>query len=221
MRNSALDLSRVACPLLAALALLSPGCTPRNLPEARASFRYFERPDPYDAWSFKISQWQSRQRAETEAGPLEAAGGTLRDRYLQRRTELRRELAQQVATWIQEEAKLYYTEDMLIDHWPTLGEVLVAEADDCDGLELLVQQLLLDLGFPGDQVYRAVVRRPSDDQHHMVTLWFESPDDPWVIDPTGAMVLGLRRMSEVPGWVPLKLFSSTEEFTVRQAFRTP
>jgi len=55
----------------------------------------------------------------------------------------------------------------------------------------------------------------------MVTLWFESPDDPWVIDPTGAMVLGLRRMSEVPGWVPLKLFSSTEEFTVRQAFRTP
>ena len=57
--------------------------------------------------------------------------------------------------------------------------------------------------------------RASDRQHHMVTLWFENRDDPWVIDPTGAMTQGMPRISEVAGWVPLKIFSDTEEFTVR------
>jgi hypothetical protein len=49
----------------------------------------------------------------------------------------------------------------------------------------------------------------------MVTLWFEDPDDPWVIDPTGAMTLGMPRMSQVPGWVPLKVFGDEQEYTVR------
>ena len=50
-----------------------------------------------------------------------------------------------------------------------------------------------------DEVYRAIVFRRSDGQHHMVTFWFEHPDDPWVIDPTGAMTSGMPRMSEMPG----------------------
>ena len=50
----------------------------------------------------------------------------------------------------------------------------------------------------------------------MVTLWFEQANDPWVIDPTGAMTSGMPRMSEVPEWAPLKVFSETEEFTVEQ-----
>jgi hypothetical protein len=50
----------------------------------------------------------------------------------------------------------------------------------------------------------------------MVTLWFESPDDPFVIDPTGAMTGGMPRLSEVPGWVPLKLFTETAEFTPQE-----
>ena len=50
----------------------------------------------------------------------------------------------------------------------------------------------------------------------MVTLWFEDRNDPWVIDPTGAMSSGMRRMSSIPGWVPLKVFSDSEEFTVRK-----
>ena len=49
----------------------------------------------------------------------------------------------------------------------------------------------------------------------MVTFWFEDPGDPWVIDPTGAMTSGMPRMSDVPGWVPLKIFSETEEFSAR------
>jgi hypothetical protein len=30
------------------------------------------------------------------------------------------------------------------------------------------------------------------------------------------MTTGMPRMSEVPGWAPLKVFSETEEFTVEQ-----
>jgi hypothetical protein len=49
----------------------------------------------------------------------------------------------------------------------------------------------------------------------MVTLWFEDADDPWVIDPTGAMTLGMPRMSELGDWVPIKVFSESLEYTVR------
>jgi hypothetical protein len=49
----------------------------------------------------------------------------------------------------------------------------------------------------------------------MVTLWFERAEDPWVIDPTGAMTLGMPRMSELEEWVPIKLFTDQIEYTVR------
>ena len=61
---------------------------------------------------------------------------------------------------------------------------------------------------------RAIVYRRSDGQHHMVTLWFEDRDDPWVIDPTGAMTSGMPRMSAVPEWTPLKVFTEDQDFTV-------
>ena len=54
----------------------------------------------------------------------------------------------------------------------------------------------------------------------MVTLWFENPDDPWVIDPTGAMTLGMPRMSELKNWVPIKVFSERLEYTVRDLTRS-
>ena len=66
-----------------------------------------------------------------------------------------------------------------------------------------------------------MVVRQTDGQHHMVTLWFEDPEDPWVIDPTGAMTSGMPRMSELPEWVPIKVFSEDSDFTVRrQRFQT-
>jgi len=71
-----------------------------------------------------------------------------------------------------------------------------------------------EFGFGADEVYRAVVFRPSDGQHHMVTFWFEDADDPWVIDPTGAMTSGMPRMSQVPEWSPLKVFSEDDDFSV-------
>ena len=80
---------------------------------------------------------------------------------------------------------------------------------------MLAFHALRDLGFAESEVYRAIVVRPSDGQHHMVTLWFEDAGDPWVIDPTGAMTLGMPRMSEMGDWVPIKVFSEDLEFTVR------
>ncbi len=154
---------------------------------------------------------------ETSADEASIAEPTaLRDKYVSFRRERRRNMARDVAFWIQDEARRHYVPDGPIDHWATLEETLERDGDDCDGLELLTYHFLLDLGFQKAEIYRAVVVRPSDGQHHMVTLWFEDPDDPWVIDPTGAMVLGMPRMSEVPGWVPLKVFSETEEYTARR-----
>ena len=207
---------------------------------AAAPYSYFERPDPADPWSAKISGWQWRERAALSSGeassPAAVAGSAarasapaaptasgesvrpdLRVKYAGFRAQQKRAAARKVADWIQEQAREHYVEDGPVDHWATLAETLHNNGDDCDGLELLVYHLLRDTGFRDDEIFRAIVFRPSDGQHHMVTLWFEDRDDPWVIDPTGAMTSGLTRMSALPLWVPLKIFSEGEEFTVRRA----
>ena len=215
--------------LLALFFLL--GCA--RLPGLGDPYTWFARPAADDPWSLKIARWQERERAtgvaEVLAGPSTVAAGPeataqggeerLREKFLRFRAEHRRGIARELAVWLQEQAKLHYVPDGVVDRWATLEETLARNGDDCDGLELLSYHLLLDLGFGEDEVYRAIVVRPGDGQHHMVTFWFEDPSDPWVIDPTGAMTGGMPRMSEVPGWIPLKLFTETAEFTVRSSER--
>ena len=140
----------------------------------------------------------------------------LRAKYFRFRADRRRETAAEFVGWIQGQAREHYVADGAVDHWATFEETLRENGDDCDGLELLVYHGLRDLGFGENEVYRAIVYRPSDGQHHMVTLWFEDPSDPWVLDPTGAMTSAMLLMSELPNWVPLKLFSETAEYTVRR-----
>lgn len=140
----------------------------------------------------------------------------LRAKYFRFRADRRRGMAAEFVDWIQLQARDHYVSDGAIDHWATFEETLRENGDDCDGLELLVYHGLRDLGFSEREVYRAIVYRPSDGQHHMVTLWFEDPTDPWVLDPTGAMTSSMLLMSELPAWVPLKLFSETAEYTVRR-----
>ncbi|HIF96095.1 MAG TPA: hypothetical protein EYQ54_03555 [Myxococcales bacterium] len=216
------------------------GCV--GLAPGDSRYEYFTQPAPEDQWSPKISGWQRRERAQeraavvapaavSEAAPTEAAsapapgieierpveeaaGGDLRAKYDAFRAEQKRATARSVAAWTQSQALAHYVEDGPIDHWATLEETLRNNGDDCDGLELLTFNALRDLGFEMTEVFRAIVYRASDGQHHMVTLWFENLQDPWVIDPTGAMTLGMPRMSELPGWVPIKLFSDTAEYTV-------
>ena len=208
--------------LVVALAL-GWGCA--TTPPRAAPYAYFATPQENDAWGPKIRTWQARERAgrgttvpvnaegeeRTEGGP----SGDLEEKYDAFRTERKRALARDIAGWIQRQSKEHYVPDGPIDHWATLRETFSSNGDDCDGLELLTYHFLRDLGFPANEVYRAIVFRRSDGQHHMVTLWFEDPDDPWVIDPTGAMTTGMPRMSGVPEWVPIKIFSEDEYYTVR------
>ena len=198
---------------------------------SQVSYAYFTDSDPDDPWSRKIRNWQERERADrpsqesTRLAAVAGSGdagagvgedaGNLRNKYDAFRAQRKRALARELAEWIQTEARDHYVDDGPIDHWATLEETFRTNGDDCDGLELLVYNFLQDLGFDEDEVFRAIVYRRSDGQHHMVTLWFEDRDDPWVIDPTGAMTTGMPRMSGVPGWVPLKIFGSDRDFTVR------
>jgi predicted transglutaminase-like cysteine proteinase len=228
---------RRAARLALGLALavpLAPGCA--RVPTVRVAtpgYEYFAAPEEGDAWSPKIRGWQRRERVQAppsfEGAPPSVSGSgaaapgpaspaaDLRSRYRSFRAEQKRALARQVAAWIQEQARLYYQPDGAIDHWATLSETLARGVEDCDGLELLVNRFLRDAGFRDEEVYRAIVFRPADGQHHMVTFWFEDRADPWVIDPTGAMTSGMPRMSELPDWVPLKVFSESREFSVRTA----
>ena len=214
--------------LVAAVALSSlGGC--RTVIQPPGVYDYFALPGSGDAWSRKIRAWQVRERGDLPAPAHTSAGspeptrpglerdqiGDLRAKYEEFRRDRRRELAREVAAWIQSEARLHYIADGPIDHWATLEETLRSNGDDCDGLELLVFNFLREIGFPANEVFRAIVVRPGDGQHHMVTLWFEDPNDPLVIDPTGAMTSGMPHMSEVPEWVPLRVFSREEDFSVR------
>ena len=219
------------------LSISGVGCASTVAADIR--YGYFDAPAEQDAWSSKIAGWQRRslrQEAVLESAPLppvskaaeigpsasqEAGEAQLREKYFDFRAERKRALARDVAIWVQAQAPIHYVEDGVIDHWATLEETLEANGDDCDGLELLTFHALRDLGFDRLEVYRAVIHRPMDGQHHMVTLWFEDPEDPWVIDPTGAMTLGMPRMSEFPGWVPIKLFTDTVEFTVHASVPGP
>jgi hypothetical protein len=149
----------------------------------------------------------------SEKAAAAAGRGELQAKFQEFLAERRRAQAREVAAWIQDVAQHHYIADGPIDRWATLAETFRRDGDDCDGLELLTYNLLRGLGFGEDEVYRAIVFRRSDGQHHMVTFWFEHADDPWVIDPTGAMTSGMPRLSEVPGWVPLKLFTETAEFS--------
>lgn len=220
---------------LAAVGWLAGGCATAKLPAVSAgsdaaAYSFFEKPAPLDPWTPKITGWQLRERAqpsiEALAGKAPAVsngarpgvpvrGESLRERYFRYRNDSKRGMARDLAEWMQSVAKRHYVPDGLVDHWATLEETLDRNGDDCDGLELLAYHFLRDHGFSESEVFRAVIVRPQDGQHHMVTLWFEDPRDPWVIDPTGAMTTGMPRMSERPDWVPLKLFTETEQFTVR------
>ena len=215
--------TRILFGVLLGVALLAVGGCRTPLSHGGGDFFYFEHPPARDAWSVKIRGWQRRERAEAQVPAVgtepprvdPSERGQLRDKYESFRAERKRELARDLASWIQRQSSDHYVPDGAVDHWATLEETFRSNGDDCDGLELLVYHFLRELGFGDDEVYRAIVYRPADGQHHMVTLWFEDRKDPWVIDPTGAMTQGMPRMSQVSGWVPLKVFSEDRDFTVR------
>ena len=220
--------ARLMCVLF--LLAIGWGCTGGL--SSTPTYAYFSEPEGDDAWSRKIGFWQERERAPGTNDPVDAPAllvaskgdvdevsaesGSLEFKYTDFLAEKRRGIAREFTDWVQAQAHQHYVPDGPVDHWATLQETFRSNGDDCDGLELLAYNFLRELGFGDDRVYRAIVVRRSDGQHHMVTLWFEDPEDPWVIDPTGAMTSGMPRMSRLRNWVPLKVFGEDRDFTVRR-----
>lgn len=217
---------------LAFLASFTAGCAGLVAPP-EPRFEFFGAATPGDdPWFEKVSEWQNRATGEklNPAGlslppgldePSEAAKSeVLSIKMAGFALEEKRELAMRINTWAQVQSHEFYQreddDDPAGDLWPTFGELLDNNGDDCDGLDLIPYHLLLEFGYPRDRVYRAILRRDSNLKNHMVTLWFEDPNDPWVIDATGATVLDMTLFSRIAGWTPTKVFNETEQYKVVQ-----
>jgi hypothetical protein len=220
-----------ALPIALALALVAAGCATTGGGKSRGGGRQFDffgaavpNDDHVDPWYPKVVDWQGRMlqegtrlpgsdrslRGAMQSGKLVQLMGAYRD-------EQRIELAKRVTDWAQHVARRYYkwdpgNDDPRFDHWPTVGELLANNGDDCDGLDLIAYQMLREFGFPSDRVFRGVIRRDRDQANHMVTLWFEDMKDPWVLDATGAVTFEMRHFSELEGWTPTKIFNERGQF---------
>jgi hypothetical protein len=222
---------RIRFPALAGglLLVLATGCA-GSFPRIGKSFDFFAPARPDDPFYAKVVDWQRRTR--TESGEVVRASepanaddpnayplGVLRHKFDRFLVKHQRDLAREFTAWSQRQARLHFKPDPVTtlegDHWPTQAEFFRRNGDDCDGLDLIAYSLLRSAGFRADETYRLVVRRESDGANHMVTLWFEDPQDPWVIDATGAMSLEMKHFSEMPpGWRPRVMFNEYESYNV-------
>lgn len=160
----------------------------------------------------KIVRWQERERVPSPSPPR--AGASLGGEWTRFVSAQRRTLAEAVGDWVRAEAQQRYVPDAGGDHWPTTAELFASQGDDCDGLELLALHALRALGLPPESLFRAVIERPRDGVQHMVTLWFETPEDPLVIDPTGFATERMLPLSSLEGGTARAIFTEHAEYRV-------
>jgi len=217
-------LARLAASLACAGSL---GCASVLSVEEGGHYHYFAEPVPSaDVWYGKVEKWQARERRDrpgetlADAEAISAAGprsGLLRVKMGRWTSKERLAMAKKIASWSQEESRRHYRfdppTDWANDPWPTTKDLLDKNGDDCDGLDLITYKLMRSFGFPRDELFRAIVKRQRDGANHMVTLWFDRPEDPWVVDATGAVTMSVRRFSDLPGWTPTKVFNEQIQFT--------
>ena len=184
-----------------------------------APYRLIEGVPPRDQAHAKIALWQTRERES--ATPETGTSGTLGADWAHFVLSERRALAEKVGAWIQEEARARYVPDAVIDLWPTSAELFASPGDDCDGLELLALHALRALGFAEETLFRAVIERPRDGMQHMVTLWFETPGEPFVIDPTGFATTRVVPLATLEEWTPRAVFTEQAEYRVEGANLAP
>src|SRR4030095_1194234 len=106
-----------------ALLLVAGGC--RTAMPLDDGLSYFATPAPGDAWSRKIRGWQQRE-LEAPPGPAPVATepprldpaehGSLRTKYNEFLIARKREVARELATWIQEQSGDHYIPDGAVDH---------------------------------------------------------------------------------------------------------
>lgn len=214
----------VSCALALVCAL---GMACASLAPSQSNYRFFTQPEPeHDPWYEKVALWQEREREDlaeatlADAEAVRQAGphsGLLRVTMGRWESDQRLALAKRLAEWAQGESRRHYRFDPITsqadDPWPTTKDLLEANGDDCDGLDLIAYKLMREFGFPPDQLFRAILRRDRDGANHMVTLWFEDREDPWVIDAIGAVTGNVRRFSDLTGWTPTKVFNEREQYT--------
>ena len=215
--------------LLLCLALFA-GCASNGLPgSGDVEYGFFNQASAdSDPWVNKVADWQARERRDRPSTALADAAtqrekpksALLRVKMGRWETSERLAMAKRITLWTQAVARRHYRfdppTDAAADPWPTTKDLLDANGDDCDGLDLIAYELLREFGFPENELYRAIVKRNRDGANHMVTLWFDNSADPWVVDATGAVSLKLRRFSKLPGWTPTALFNAREQFTPRR-----
>lgn len=173
-----------------------------------------------DPWTHKIQDWQLRHDQDpAQRGAVPTEVSNLAREYSNFSIGLRRRLVADTVAWVQDRSSSYYRPDVDRDHWATLGEVIESGGDDCDGLDLLTFVLLRRLGFRDKEIYRSIVVEQESGQHHMVTLWFEAgrDTDPFVLDPTGVVTRGMKRLSTIEGWEPIEIFDERAHFRVEPA----
>ncbi len=203
--------------------------SPTGSSPGKSSFAFFSEPRPQvDPWFDKVREWQERENrdrhdtrfAEPETLRAKRHSGELRIKMGRWETVERLAMARRVTEWAQSESRRHYRfdppTDAASDPWPTTKDLLETNGDDCDGLDLIAYELLRQFGFPREQLFRSIVRRDRDGANHMVTLWFDEDEDPWVIDSIGAMTLKVRRFSEIPGWTPTAVFNERQQYTPRR-----
>jgi len=210
----------IACSLLlGAVSLALVACA--TLPSYEPEYDFFAQVErERNPWFSQVAEWQERARRDHPYVVIDEVRGAestkLREQVRDFHTEHRLSLAKTISAWVLAEGRRHYVSDdePANDYWPTYSELVDANGDDCDGLDLLAYQLLREFGFPKDQLFRAILMRNRDDANHMVTLWFEDPDDPWVFDGTGATTREFVRLSEVEGWTPTNVFNEKAQFLV-------
>lgn len=188
-----------------------------SIPSAPRPLDFFVAAPRDNPWNAKITDWQTRHSVDPAVRNLRGLGESeLGIAYVDFTRRMRHQIVTETVAWVQELSRNHYRPDGERDHWATLGEVIHADGDDCDGLDLLTFVLLRRLGFKHDEIFRAIVVERETGQHHMVTLWFDRKDhqDPVLLDPTGVVTSGVVRLSEVPSWEPIELFDEQTHFAV-------
>lgn len=225
--------SRAFLKLAAGLALTLFATSCSSVLAPAPEYDFFALPDrassrAADPWRGRIEDWQRRERAADDVDLRLPDDVSVRAAELDRKlsvkmaafeTGSRRKLAASIADWSRRTGRFHYKSDrgpgVSNDYWPTVGDLLESNLDDCDGLDLIAYQLLVEFGFNRADLYRAILARRSGRGHHMVTLWFEDESDPWVFDATGAVTTRLVRFSKIHGWVPVRVFNDREQYTPR------
>ena len=157
------------------------GTTPANTTiSPRQKYGYME----------KIMEWQRRENAPIGAVSVGTAG-PFRDEYLTLLSDTSHisspeELARRLKDLMNiMRARRYVRDTEGNDYWPTTAELFhpAKESDDCDGLELLVFNILTQRGYIA---YRGIFGYGDDRDGHAATLLFSGNEsDPFVIDSTG------------------------------------